>query len=112
MEKDPSWSTDLAANAAMIQGAIDGLHYEGLNGVGIYASPGSWNSIVGSYQPAVPYWAASWGIDPATTCANVRSQFSSARLPSGPVQLVQYSSPSTPTPHGGMSTSYDDDYAC
>jgi len=29
VEKDPSWSTDLAANAAMIQGAIDGLHYEG-----------------------------------------------------------------------------------
>jgi hypothetical protein len=112
VEKDPSWSTNLAANAAMIQGAIDGLHYEGLNGVGIYASPGSWNGIVGSYQPAVPYWAASWGVDPATTCANVRSQFSSAKLPSGPVQLVQYSSPSTPTPRGGMSTAYDDDYAC
>jgi hypothetical protein len=113
VEKDPSWSTNLAANAAMVQGAIDGLHYEGLNGVGIYASPGTWNAIVGSsYQPAVPYWAASWGVDPATTCANVRSQFSSARLPTGPVQLVQYSSPSTPTPRGGMSTTYDDDYAC
>jgi len=112
VEKDPSWSTDLAANAAMIQGAIDGLHYEGLNGVGIYASPGSWKLDRRLLPTRRPYWAASWGIDPATTCANVRSQFSSARLPSGPVQLVQYSSPSTPTPHGGMSTSYDDDYAC
>jgi hypothetical protein len=110
VERDPSWSTDLAANASLVQGAIDGLHYEGLNGVGIYASPALWPEIVGSYQPAVPYWAADWGLNPATTCTNVKSKYSG--LPTGPVQLVQYGSPSVPTSYGGMSTTYDDDYAC
>jgi len=106
------WSSDLAANASLVQGAIDGLHFEGLNDVGIYASPGVWNSVVGDYQPAVPYWAASWQVDPGTTCAEVRSLFPQARLPSGPVQVVQYSSPDYPFPLGGMSTAFDDDYAC
>jgi hypothetical protein len=108
-----AWSSNLAANAALVQGAIDGLHAEGLNSVGIYASPGDWNAIVGAgYAPSAPYWAASWGPNPATTCSTVRSQFSSANLPKGPVQIVQYSSPSVPTPYGGMSTLFDDDYAC
>ena len=112
VESDPKWSSNTAANAALVQGAIDGLHYKGLNGVGIYASPGNWNGIVGNYQPAVPYWAASWGPPPANTCANVRSLFPTAKLPTGPVQLVQYSSPSYATPAGGMDTAYDNDYAC
>ncbi len=112
VESDPSWSGDLAANASLVQGAIDGLHYAGLNSVGIYASPGTWNGIVGDYAPRVPYWAASWGVNPATTCANVRSQFASATLPAGPVQLVQYSSPSFALSDGGMDTAFDDDYAC
>ena len=43
-----------------------------------------------------PYWAAAWEVDPATTCANVRSQFPGALLPTGPVQIVQYSSPQRP----------------
>jgi hypothetical protein len=112
VESDPSWSSDLGANAALVEGAIDGLHSEGLNSVGIYASPGSWNGIVGDFQPAVPYWAASWDVDPPTTCASVRSLFPGALLPSGPVQLVQYSSPSSPYSSGGMDTAFDDDYAC
>jgi hypothetical protein len=113
VENDPSWSSNHSANAALVQGAIDGLHAEGLNSVGIYASPGSWNGIVGSgYAPAVPYWAASWGVNAATTCANIRSQFPSANLPRGPVQVVQYSSPSASYAAGGLNTSYDNDYAC
>jgi hypothetical protein len=112
VESDPSWTSNTQANAALVQGAIDGLHSEGLNSAGIYASPGVWNSIVGNYQPPVPYWAASWGVNPATTCASVRSLFPAARLPSGPVQMVQYSSPSTMLSDGGMSTAFDDDYAC
>jgi len=95
----PAWSTDLAANAALVQGALDGLHAQGLNSVGIYASPGVWSHIVGDYQPAVPYWVASWGIDPSVTCRNIHSLYSI--LPSGPVQMVQYA-----------SNVYDDDYAC
>jgi hypothetical protein len=113
VENPSAWSPDLPANAALVQGAIDGLHSVGLNSVGIYASPGDWNAIVGSqYAPEVPYWAASWGLNPATTCTSVRTQFSSSNLPKGPVQIVQYSSPSVPTPYGGMDTTYDDDYAC
>jgi hypothetical protein len=108
----PAWSGTTSDNASMVQGALDGLHSVGLNSVGIYASPGVWNNIVGNYAPAVPYWAASWQFDPAKTCTSVRSLFPNAKLPTGPVQLVQYSSPSYPYPLGGMSTLYDDDYAC
>jgi hypothetical protein len=110
VESNPTWSSDTAANASLVAGAIDGLHAEGLNSVGIYASPGIWGGLVGDYSPAVPYWAADWGLDPAITCDNVQSLYSG--LPSGPVQIVQYSSPSAVTPYGGMNTSYDDDYAC
>ncbi len=81
------------SNAALVQGAIDGLHSEGLNSVGIYASPGVWSGIVGNYQPPVPYWAADWGINPATTCQNVKSLYSgAARRPGadGPVQLAEH----------------------
>ncbi len=110
VENDPSWSHSTASNAALVQGAIDGLKSEGLNSVGIYASPGNWPSIVGNYQPAVPYWAADWGLDPATTCTNVTSKYSG--LPTGPVQIVQYSSPSAAYPLSGMDTLFDNDYAC
>ncbi len=105
-----NWSANLPSNAALVQGAIDGLHAEGLNSVGIYASPGNWSEIVGNYAPSAPYWAADWGINPATTCQNVKSLY--AGLPKGPVQIVQYSSPSAVTPYGGMNTTYDNDYAC
>ena len=110
VENPSSWSGSTLSNAALVQGAIDGLRFDGINSVGIYASPSNWPQIVGNYQPAVPYWAADWGIDPATTCSNIRSIHSG--LPTGPVQIIQYSSPSTPLPLGGMSLAYDDNYAC
>ena len=59
------WSTNLPANAALVQGAIDGLHAEGINSVGIYASPGVWTPSWATTRPAVPYWAADWGLNPA-----------------------------------------------
>ena len=110
VENGSGWKVNTASNAALVQGAIDGLHFVGINSVGIYASPGNWPTIVGNYQPAVPYWAADWGLNPATTCSNIRSIWSG--LPTGPVQIVQYSSPSAPLPLGGMSLAYDDNYAC
>jgi len=106
----PGWSQSTVSNADLIQGAIQGLQSEGLNSVGIYASPAVWPTIAGGYQPKVPYWAADWAVDPGTTCTSVTSQFPG--LPTGPVQIVQYSSPSSAFPLGGMSTLFDDDYAC
>jgi len=108
--EDPSFAGHQTASAGLVQGMIDGLHFAGINSVGIYASPGLWTSLVGSYQPAVPYWAADWQLDPRTTCTNIRSIYSN--LPTGPVQIIQYSSPSAPLALGGMSLAYDDDYAC
>ncbi len=96
----PAWSSDQSANSQVIQGAIDALHAEGLNSVGIYASPGVWPGIVGyGYQPSVPYWAADYGPPPAQTCTDINDLWSG--LPSGPVEIVQYD-----------SNTYDDDYAC
>ena len=111
VESDPSWSGDPASNQSMIQGVIDALQYgEGINSVGIYASPAVWSGIVGNWSPSLPYWAADWGLDPSATCTNIHSHY--GILPSGPLQVVQYSSPSAPTPFGGMDTNFDDDYAC
>ncbi len=111
--KSTFWSSDTAANAALVQGAIDGLHFKGVNSVGIYASPDVWHAIVGTYQPSVPYWVAWWAkTAPTTLCTSVRSTFPDDSLPSGPVEMVQYSSPSYPYSSGGMTTAFDDDYAC
>jgi hypothetical protein len=106
-----TWSqTTRNANALLVQGAIAGLRYEGINSVGIYASPAVWPTIVGTFQPSVPYWAADWGLDPSTTCTDIHGKYQD--LPAGPVALVQYSSPSYPYEAGGMTTRYDNDYAC
>ena len=99
VENGSGWTASTPSNAALVQGAIDGLRSEGLNSVGIYASPANWPTIAGAYQPPVPYWAADWGIDPRITCTNIRTIWPG--LPTGPVQIVQYS-----------STVYDNDYAC
>ncbi len=97
--EDPSLAGHPGATAAMVQGEIDGLRSMGINSVGVYASPANWGSFVGSWEPAVPYWAADWGPAPQTTCAAVHSWYSP--LPAGPVEIVQYA-----------SNTFDDDYAC
>ena len=108
--EDSSLAGNQAGTAALVQGAIDGLHYAGINSVGIYASPGKWVDLVGHYRPAVPYWAADWGLPPTATCGTVQSTYPG--LPTGPVQIVQYSAPSSPFALGGLDTTYDNDYAC
>jgi hypothetical protein len=95
----PSWNTNRAANASLVQGFMDALHAKGINSVGVYASPGVWGGIVGGWSPAVPYWAADWGPAPTATCTSVHQWYQG--LPSGPVVLVQY----------GVGT-WDEDYAC
>ncbi len=72
--------------------------------VGIYASPGVWNSIVGNYQPDVPYWMADYLPSPSGpgSCADKANWVNrGAQLPTGPLVLVQYN-----------SQQYDEDYAC
>ncbi|HMD45256.1 MAG TPA: hypothetical protein VKG43_03795 [Acidimicrobiales bacterium] len=103
------WSTDTTENAALVRGALDGLRDEGLNSVGIYASPGSWNGIVGNYQPSVAYWMAWWsGRGGPYDCANASSWTTGNQLPTGPVVMVQYADDVM----AGSSGPFDGDYAC
>jgi hypothetical protein len=99
------WSSNTAENAQMVGGAIAGLRAEGINNVGIYASPESWNGIVGPYQPAVPYWMALWLSPPSgpADCAQVPKMEANNKLPTGPVEVVQYSD---------NVNGFDGDYAC
>ena len=100
-----TWSGDLTENAQFVQGALNALHEtEGIPDVGIYASPAVWNTIVGNYQPDVPYWMADY-LSPAggpASCADIgRWQNMGKQLPNGPLEIVQYD-----------SQQYDMDYAC
>jgi hypothetical protein len=104
VESDPSWSANLAENAQFVQGAFNALHEaEGIADVGIYASPGVWNNIVGNYAPSVPYWMADYLSSPSGpgSCADYSNWVAKgAHLPSPP-QIVQY-----------FSSQFDEDYAC
>ena len=97
-----AWWLDVGATAAhprgpptrrqtppLIQGFMDALHAEGINSVGIYASPESGTGIVGATTPAVPYWAADWGPPRPPTCTDVHQWIRRASRP-GPVEMVQY----------------------
>jgi len=100
-----NWSADLSENAQFVQGAINALHEsEGIPDVGIYASPGVWNTIVGDYTPSVPYWMADYLASPSGpgSCADYQNWVTNhgAQLP-GPPEIVQYN-----------SAQYDEDYAC
>jgi hypothetical protein len=104
------WTANQDYNAQTVMGAIAALRVtEGLASVGVYASPAVWNQIVGNYQPPVSYWMADWvAVPPGTpagpaACADVARWASSEQLPTGPVQIVQYSD---------NVSGYDGDYAC
>ena len=98
------WSAQLPENAQVVMGAILGLRAEGINNVGIYASPGMWNKVVGNYQPDVPYWMAWYsGQGGPYNCANAGQWTSTEQLPTGPVVMTQYSS---------NVNGFDGDYAC
>ncbi|HWE70993.1 MAG TPA: hypothetical protein VG205_11545 [Acidimicrobiales bacterium] len=105
VEHDPSWSTDLAANAMFVQGAVEGLRAEGVNNVGIYTSVLSWPGIVGGYRPQLPLWAAWYTGNPQQNCATAYSYAAGhgSNLPSGGVWMTQY------TDNAG---GFDGDYAC
>jgi hypothetical protein len=113
VERDPSWSTNLAENAQEVQGAIYGLRGLGINNVGIYASPDVWNSIVGNYQPPVPLWVAWYQTPPSgpANCQDIQSYAASHNdlLPTGPVFVTQYTDQANGPP---PATGIDGDYAC
>jgi hypothetical protein len=101
----PQWSSNTELNADFVQGALNALHEtEGVADVGIYASPGVWNSILGTYSPSVPYWMADYLGSPSGpgSCADYTNWVVNhgEHLP-GPPAIVQYN-----------STQFDDDYAC
>jgi hypothetical protein len=98
----PAWSST-GANASLIEGAIDGLHFRGINSVGIYTSPLTWSGIAGSYQPKAPLWLAWYTGNPQQNCTTGYSYASANgnNLPSGGILITQYA-----------SNTYDDDYAC
>ncbi len=98
------WSGNQSENAQFVAGALNALHEsEGVPDVGIYASPAVWNTIVGNYQPDVPYWMADYLASPSGpgSCADYANWAAKERLPTGPLEIVQYN-----------SQQYDEDYAC
>jgi hypothetical protein len=102
------WSGNTSENMAFVQGALTALHEtESVADVGIYASPAVWNTIVGDYQPSVPYWMANWTGNGPTSCGQYAGFAASHQLPSGPLEVVQFDSPSFDS-----SLAYDEDYAC
>jgi hypothetical protein len=97
------WSGDLAANAAVVQGAIQGLQSKGVNSVGIYSQQSHWSGIVGSYSPENPEWVANWGSN--SPPFNPSQYCSGWNFGSGPVTMVQYTD-------GANTNGFDSDYAC
>ncbi|MGH9029872.1 MAG: hypothetical protein ACRDV4_09695, partial [Acidimicrobiales bacterium] len=99
------WSANSSENDQVINGALIELHGLGINTVGIYTSPLTWNGIAGQYQPPVPLWVAWWTNDPQSNCSNAfaYAQSNGNDLPTGGVMLTQYTDN-----QGG----FDGDYAC
>ena len=57
--------------------------------------------------PDVPLWMASWTGSGPASCAQYAGFASTQHLPTGPLEIVQYDSPSIDS-----SVFYDEDYAC
>ncbi len=104
-----SSSPSTAASRSVVVGAYDALRYtEDINTVGFYFSLAHWDDIVGDYSPSAPLFPAWWkGPTPAYKCTTARAMALSLHdtLPSGPIQLLQY----TDRVNG---RSFDGDYAC
>jgi len=99
-----AWSHNTHENALFVQGALNALHETGgVADVGIYASPGVWNNIVGNYAPSVPYWMADYLPAPSGpgSCADYSNWVAQGKVLPGPPQIVQYN-----------SAQFDEDYAC
>jgi hypothetical protein len=96
VEEENSWSDNKAANAQVVQGAVDFLRSQNRT-IGIYSTSKQWGELMGSYSPALPNWVAGApDSDTAPTYCDASHAFAG-----GTVWLVQY------TPGD-----FDADYAC
>ncbi len=104
-----NWSSNTAANQQVVQGALTYLQDEGVNTVGVYTSPLTWNGLVGNYQPPVPIWLAWYTNNPQGNCQNGVSYAASANnmLPTGGVLVTQYSDQVQVE-----GNAFDGDYGC
>jgi hypothetical protein len=90
------WSKNTAANAQVLQGAIDFFQQNG-NVVGAYSILWMWNQIAGaSFRPGIPAW-----ITPTRSPAGVATVCAATSFTGGPIVVVQQ-------PGGKL----DQDYAC
>jgi hypothetical protein len=102
-----NWSSNTAENDQVIAGALSSLRDHGINNVGIYTSPLTWNNIAGNYSPAVPVWVAWYTGDPVGNCLNAvpYAAANGNNLPTGGVWITQYTNQAN-------GQSLDGDYAC
>jgi hypothetical protein len=103
---DLYWTSTDGANQSVVEGAMSALRSVGINTVGFYMSLDNWNDIVGVFNPPGPLWVAWWTAGtPGIECTNARTYAAAAHntLPSGPIELIQY----TDDEYG-----FDGDYAC
>ncbi len=102
-----NWSSDTGENDQVIAGAQSALRGLGINNVGVYTSPLTWNAIAGKYQPPMPLWVAWYTGDPQANCATAVSYAASNGdfLPTGGVWVTQYTDQAN-------GESLDGDYAC
>jgi hypothetical protein len=102
-------SPSVSDTRSVVVGAFDALHYtENINTVGFYFSLSNWNNLVGNYNPSSPLFPAWWtGPTPSYKCANARTTALSMKdtIPSGPIQLLQYTDSVNGQP-------FDGDFAC
>jgi hypothetical protein len=96
VETGKPWSKNSAANAQVLQGAIDFFHGKG-SIVGAYSLLWMWNQIAGSdFRPGIPAW-----ITPTRSPADVAKLCASTSFTGGPIVVVQQ-------PGGTL----DRDYTC
>lgn len=92
VEIDNSWTSDPARNAAALEGMADHFRSLGVAGVGLYATAGHWNAIVGtSVTSASPlYRLPSW-LPGASDIGGARRNCGAPALTAGgTVRMTQY----------------------
>jgi hypothetical protein len=95
VETTNTWSSNQAANAAVVQGALTYLKQHTSKAVGVYSTSYQWGVITGGVRMGAPVWAAG-----ASSAASAPSMCGTG-FTGKPVKVVQY-------PAGG----YDGDYRC